>query len=64
MSHHSTALPDPWFLITLAGGPATMRSLTNSVLERLALDVWLIPPSLRYAARNFSIENTVSRDSM
>ena len=30
----------------------------------LELDVWLIPPSRRYAARNLSIEKTVPRDNM
>ena len=32
--------------------------------ERLALDVWLARSLPRYAARNFSIEKTVPRDSM
>ena len=30
----------------------------------LELDVWLTRSLLGYAARNFSIENTVRRDSM
>ena len=30
----------------------------------LELDVWLARPLLRYAARNFSMEKTVWRDSM
>ena len=40
------------------------RSATNSVLTRLELDVWLTRSLPRYAARNFSIEKTVPRDSM
>ena len=37
---------------------------TSSVLTWLELDVWLARSPPRYAARNFSIENTVPRDSM
>jgi hypothetical protein len=32
--------------------------------DRLALDVWLARSLPRYAARNFSIEKTVPRESM
>ena len=64
VSHHSNALPDPWFLITPCRrtredvitderGPRTAR------VRRLAH-----PPSPRDAARNLSIEKTVPRDNM
>ena len=36
----------------------------SSVASWLELDVWLARSLLRYAARNFSIENTVRRDNM
>ena len=61
-----SALPDLWFLIARGARRARRTARSSSELgpERLDLDVWLIPPSPRYAARNFSIEKTVSRDSM
>src|SRR5437667_9817778 len=43
---------------------AWSRSVTSSVLTWLELDVWLARSLPRYAARNFSIEKTVPRDSM
>ena len=43
---------------------AWSRSVTSSVLTWLALGVWLARALPRYAARNFSIEKTVPRDSM
>ena len=64
MSHQTHVLPDLWFLIARGGRPhGSAQSLANSVptarVRRLAH-----PPSPRYAARNFSIEKTVLRDSM
>ena len=38
--------------------------VASSVPTGLELDVWLARSLLRYAARNFSIENTVPRDSI
>ena len=38
--------------------------VASSVPMWLELDVWLARALLRYAARNFSIEKTVPRDSM
>ena len=38
--------------------------VASSVPTGLELDVWLARSLLRYAARNFSIEKTVPRDSM
>jgi hypothetical protein len=38
--------------------------LSELGLSWLELDVWLARSLLRYAARNFSIENTVLRDNM
>jgi hypothetical protein len=37
---------------------------TSSVVTGLELDVWLTRSLRRYAARNFSSENTVLRDRM
>ena len=39
-------------------------AIVASSVSWLELDVWLTRSLLRYAARNFSIENTVPRDSM
>jgi hypothetical protein len=44
--------------------PAWSRSVTSSVLSWLALGVWLTRSLPRYAARNFSIEKTVPRESL
>jgi hypothetical protein len=49
-----------WRSTTHAGGAIS----TSSVTTWLELDVWLARPLPRYAARNFSIENTVPRESM
>ena len=38
--------------------------VASSVPTWLELDVWLARSLLRYAARNFSIEKTASRDNM
>ena len=60
------SLSDLWLLIM---GPwrstahAWSRSMTSSV-PWLELGVWLTRSLPRYAARNFSIEKTVSRNSM
>jgi len=64
MSHQPRALPDLRFMIAHGGRPhGSAQSLVNSVptarVRRVAH-----PPSPRYAARNFSIEKTVPRDSM
>ena len=40
------------------------RDLSELGPDRLELDVWLARALLRYAARNFSMENTVRRASM
>ena len=50
-------------LATLSGVrvPGNLGELGPDWLE---LDVWLTRSLLRYAARNFSIENTVRRDNM
>ena len=59
------ALPDLWFLIARgARGARVVRNRRRTRSRRLELDVWLTHPSPRYAARNFSIEKTVPRDSM
>ena len=39
-------------------------AIVASSVSWLDLDVWLTRSLLRYAARNFSIEKTVPRDSM
>ena len=60
------SLPDVWLLIVGSwrlAAHAWSRSVTSSV-PWLALDVWLARSLPRYAARNFSIEKTVPRDSM
>jgi hypothetical protein len=43
---------------------AWSRSVASSVPTWLELDVWLTRSLPRYAARNFSIEKTVPRESM
>src|SRR3989304_7689894 len=63
--------------LIIAGGCRTWRRGSWAALEAhgihdpvgigpegLHLDVWFVPPSPRYAARNFSIEKTVWRASM
>ena len=67
MSHHPSSLPDPWLLIVGSWRSVAARVCaisTSSVPTWLALGVWLTRSLPRYAARNFSIENTVPRDSM
>ena len=62
------SLPDLWLLIVgswRSTAHAWSRSATSSALTRLELGVWLTRSLPRYAAaRNFSIEKTVPRDSM
>ena len=54
--------PDRW-LVALDG--ARVVPIGDELgLTRLELGVWLARSLPRYAARNFSIEKTVSRDSM
>ena len=59
------SLPDPWLLIV---GPVPLHGRgddrASSVLTWLELGVWLARSLPRYAARNFSIEKTVPRESM
>src|SRR3990172_5668050 len=63
-SHQTHALPDLRFLIAHgARAHGAAQSLVNSV-STARLSHVAHPPSPRYAARNFSIENTVPRDSM
>lgn len=50
--------------LVMISGIRVPRDLGELGLSWLELDVWLARPLLRYAARNFSIENTVPRDSM
>ena len=50
-------------LVTL-DGVRVQRDLHELGPDWLELDVWLTRSLLRYAPRNFSIENTVPRDSM
>ena len=66
-SHQSCSLPD--LRLRIVGSwrslaHAWSRSVTSSVPTWLELDVWLARSLPRYAARNFSIEKTVPRDSM
>ena len=46
------------------GGARVVTTVTSSVPTWLELGVWLARSLPRYAARNFSIEKTVPRDSM
>ena len=46
------------------GGVRVQGDLSELGPDWLELDVWLARSPLRYTARNFSIENTVPRDSM
>ena len=46
------------------GGVRVQRDLSELGPAWLELDVWLARSLLRYAARNFSMENTVRRASM
>lgn len=48
----------------MLGGIRVRCDLSELGLSWLELDVWLTRPLLRYAARNFSMEKTVPRDSM
>ena len=64
---NARSLPDLWLLIVGSwrlSAHASARSVTSSVLTWLELGVWLARSLPRYAARNFSIEKTVPRDSM
>jgi uncharacterized protein (DUF983 family) len=66
-SHQSCSLPDLRLMIVgswRSGAHAWSRSVTSSVPTWLELDVWLARSLPRYAARNFSIEKTVPRESM
>jgi hypothetical protein len=45
-------------------GVRVPRDLNELGPDGLELDVWLAHALLGYAARNFSMENTVRRDSM
>jgi hypothetical protein len=56
-------LADDRRLVTL-GGVRVQRDLSELGPAWLELDVWLARSLLRYAARNFSMENTVRRASM
>ena len=61
------SLPDLWLMSVRSSrslAHVTVRSVTSSVPTWLELGVWLARSLLRYAARNFSIEKTVPRDSM
>ncbi len=65
VSHQTRSLPDWWLLIGGSGArgarvPGDLGELGPVArVRRLAH-----PPSSRYAARNFSIEKTVPRESM
>jgi hypothetical protein len=66
-SHQRHGLPDLWLMIDGSSRSAAyVYRADRSELgpDWLELDVWLARSLLRYAARNFSIENTVPRDSM
>jgi len=66
-SHQSCSLPDLWLMTVgpwRSAAHAWSRSVTSSVPTWLELDVWLARSLPRYAARNFSIEKTVPRESM
>ena len=54
---------DRW-LVALPPRARVVAIVTSSVPTWLELDVWLARSLLRYAARNFSIEKTVPRESM
>ncbi len=45
-------------------GVRVQRDLSELGHDGLELDIWLARSPLRYAVRNFSIENTVLRESM
>ena len=67
MSHQTRSLPDHWLLII---GPVALDGARVGTIgdelgpDGLELGVWLARSLPRYAARNFSMENTVPRDSM
>jgi hypothetical protein len=64
-SHQALGLPDLWVPDDAWRSVARYGAIVSELgLERRDLDVWLIPPSPRYAARNFSSEKTVPRESM
>ena len=66
MSHQSCSLPDLWLMIVRVAALRGARdgAIVARSVSWLELDVWLTRSLLRYAARNFSIEKTVPRDSM
>ena len=53
--------PDRWLVALVAHA---CEAISASSVPWLELDVWLTRSLPRYAARNFSIEKTVPRDSM
>ena len=66
-SHQTLGLPDLWLMIETLGALEPRRRTWRSGRarsQRLDLGVWLVHARSGYAAMNFSIENTVSRDSM
>ena len=66
MSHQARSLPDLWLMIGDSWRLAAHAcgAISTSSVTWIELDVWLTRLPSRYAARNFSIENTVPRDSM
>jgi len=66
MSHQASTLPDHRLMIEALVGsvPHAVRAISTSSVPWLELGVWLTRSLPRYAARNFSIENTVPRASM
>ena len=66
-SHQAGTLPDLWLMIDgswRSPAHACGAISASSVTTWLELGVWLARPLPRYAVRNFSIENTVPRDSI
>ena len=65
-SHQTRSLPDLWLLIAAHGALRRTRGHDRwrARSRWLELGVWLTRSLPRYAARNFSIEKTVPRDSM
>ena len=66
-SHQPRSLPDPWLMID--GSWRSCGARVDPIVcelgpDWLELDVWLARSPPRDAARNFSIEKTVPRDSM
>ena len=66
-SHQTLGLPDLWLMIETLGAlerRRRTRRFGRARSRRLDLGVWMVHARSGYAAMNFSIENTVSRDSM